>query len=39
MGMTALRDDAKRVLEKNFPQSDYLKAEAVKKSTSWWRLW
>ena len=30
---------AKRVLEKNFPQSDYLKAGGVKKSSSWWRLW
>ena len=39
MGMTALRDDSKRVLEKNFPQSTYLKAEGVKKSSSWWRLW
>lgn len=39
MGMSALRDDAKRVLEKNFPQSDYLKAKGVKKSSSWWRLW
>lgn len=39
MGMNALRDDAKRVLEKNFPQSDYLKAGGVKKSSSWWRLW
>ncbi len=39
MGMTALRDDSKRVLEKNFPQSDYLKPGGVKKSTSWWRLW
>jgi outer membrane protein assembly factor BamD len=39
MGMNALRDDAKRVLEKNFPQSDHLKAEGVKKSSSWWRLW
>jgi len=39
LGMTELRDDAKRVLEKNFPKSDYLKAGGVKKSTSWWRLW
>jgi outer membrane protein assembly factor BamD len=39
LGMTDLRDDAKRVLETNFPQSDYLKAGGVKKSTPWWRLW
>lgn len=39
LGMTALRDDAKRVLEKNFPGSDYLKVGGVKKSSPWWRLW
>lgn len=39
MGMTVLRDDAKRVLEKNFPQSAYLKPGGSGKSTSWWRLW
>jgi outer membrane protein assembly factor BamD len=39
MGMNLLRDDAKRVLEKNFPQSDQLQVGGVKKSTSWWRLW
>ena len=39
MGMSTLRDDAKRVLEKNYPRSDELKAEGVKKSSSWWRLW
>jgi outer membrane protein assembly factor BamD len=39
LGMTALRDDAQRVLAKNFPQSDFLKPESAKKSSSWWRLW
>jgi outer membrane protein assembly factor BamD len=39
LGMTALRDDSKRVLEKNFPQSEYLKSEQLRKSSSWWRLW
>ena len=39
LGMTALRDDAKRVLEKNFPRSDYLTVGGVKRSTPWWRLW
>jgi outer membrane protein assembly factor BamD len=39
LGMTGLRDDAKRVLEKNFPRSDFLKSGEVKKSTAWWRLW
>jgi outer membrane protein assembly factor BamD len=39
LGMAVLRDDAKRVLEKNFPGSDYLKVGGVKKSSPWWRLW
>jgi outer membrane protein assembly factor BamD len=39
LGMTTLRDDAKRVLEKNFPQSDHHKAGGLKKSSPWWRLW
>ncbi len=39
MGMTDLRNDAQRVLEKNFPASPYLKGQAFKKSKSWWRFW
>ena len=39
MGMTDLSNDAKRVLEKNFSQSAYLKGEGVKKSKRWWRFW
>jgi outer membrane protein assembly factor BamD len=39
MGMQALRDDAKRVLEKNFPQSAYIQGDGVKKSKNWWRFW
>jgi outer membrane protein assembly factor BamD len=39
MGMSPLRDDAKRVLEKNFPTSAYLQGSGLSKSKSWWRLW
>jgi len=39
LGMTALRDDAQRVLEKNYPQSVPLKAGEVKKASPWWRPW
>jgi outer membrane protein assembly factor BamD len=39
LGMTGLRDDAKRVLEKNFPQTHFLKSGGVKKNAAWWRLW
>jgi outer membrane protein assembly factor BamD len=39
MGMTDLRNDAQRVLAKNFPTSPYLKGQELKKSKSWWRFW
>lgn len=38
MGMTQLRDDAERVLVKNFPNSPYLKG-GPKKDTPWWQIW
>jgi outer membrane protein assembly factor BamD len=38
MGMTALRDDAKRILSINYPDSVYLKPTAAVNSKSWWRL-
>ena len=38
MGMTQLRDDAERVLLKNFPNSPYLKG-GPKKDTPWWQIW
>lgn len=39
LGMTELRDDAQRVLEKNFPQSAYLKAGQPSGGKSWWKFW
>jgi outer membrane protein assembly factor BamD len=39
LGMPELRDDAQRVLLKNFPQTDYLKAGGHKKDIPWWRIW
>ena len=42
LGMTTLRDDARRVLEKNYPQSAFLKADAkavFNPSSPWWKLW
>jgi outer membrane protein assembly factor BamD len=38
MGMTELRDDADRVMHKNFPDSAYFKGAAGKKDP-WWMLW
>jgi outer membrane protein assembly factor BamD len=39
LGMADLRDDAKRVLTKNFPETPFLKGEAPKKHVPWWRIW
>jgi outer membrane protein assembly factor BamD len=40
MGLTDLRDDALRVLQSNFPQSQYARVEALQNSDKpWWRLW
>lgn len=36
--MTELRDDADRVLRKNYPDSRYLK-EGVERQSAWWKLW
>ena len=37
LGMSELRDDADRVLRKNFPDSEYLKRGL--KDQPWWRFW
>lgn len=39
LGMTQLRDDAKRVLEKNYPRSEYLSRGFKAKSDPWWKFW
>ena len=38
MGMNDLRDDADRVMRKNFPTSRFYKDGLVRK-TAWWQLW
>jgi outer membrane protein assembly factor BamD len=38
LGMTDLRDDADRVMHKNFPDSAYFKGTGGRKD-SWWMLW
>lgn len=38
LGMTDLRDDADRVMQKNFPQSEYLTGRK-KNNEPWWKLW
>jgi outer membrane protein assembly factor BamD len=39
LGMKDLRDDAERVMVKNFPDSLYLKGRAPGRKTSWWEIW
>ena len=38
LGLTQLRDDARRVLDKNFPDSAYASGGAARKKR-WWQLW
>jgi outer membrane protein assembly factor BamD len=37
--MTDLRDDAERVLMKNFPNSKYLKGDPRRGDLPWWQIW
>jgi outer membrane protein assembly factor BamD len=39
LGMTQLRDDAKRVLEISYPQSEFLTTGEKKKDEPWWKVW
>ena len=40
LGLAELRDDAERVLRKNYPNSLFLTAQGVgAKPRSWWQLW
>ena len=39
LGLNQLRDDAERVLKKNFPNSRYLKGDPDSSDGSWWRIW
>ena len=39
LGMTQLRDDAKRVLALNYPKSEYLSLGYRTSTNPWWRFW
>jgi outer membrane protein assembly factor BamD len=39
LGMKDLRDDAERVMMKNFPKSPYLKGSGPRRDFSWWQIW
>ena len=38
LGMNELRDDAERVMRKNFPNSEYY-VRGLEKKEPWWKLW
>ena len=38
LGMTDLRDDAERIMRKNFPESRYYK-DGLARKEAWWKLW
>jgi outer membrane protein assembly factor BamD len=39
LGMTDLRDDAGRVMEKNFPDSRFFSDSSGKVEEAWWKFW
>lgn len=39
LGLTPLRDDAARVLEKNFPDSAFLGRGVASRAQPWWKFW
>ncbi len=39
LGMEQLRDDAKRVMEKNYPKSEYLSQGFKSSKDPWWKIW
>lgn len=39
LGMTQLRDDARRVIEKNYPRSMYLARGFKSTQEPWWKVW
>jgi outer membrane protein assembly factor BamD len=39
MGAKDLRDDAERVLMKNYPNSPYLKGDPRRAKVPWWQIW
>ena len=39
LNMTQMRDDTRRVMEKNYPQTPYLSQGFKAKAQPWWKLW
>ena len=39
LGLTQLRDDTRRVLANNYPDSTFIRPEKAENKKSWWKLW
>jgi outer membrane protein assembly factor BamD len=39
LGMTQLRDDSRRVMEKTYPKSEYLSRGFKSRQDPWWKFW
>jgi outer membrane protein assembly factor BamD len=39
LGMPKLRDDAARVLQQSFPNSEFLTGVRKKRTGPWWKIW
>ncbi len=39
LGMTQLRDDARRVMQSSYPQGAYATGTVKAKSNPWWKFW
>lgn len=39
LGLNDLRDDAVRVIKKNFPDSPYVTGKTINRDRPWWRFW
>ena len=39
LGMTQLRDDARRVMQSSYPQSEYLSKGFKSVDSPWWKVW
>ena len=39
LGMTQLRDDARRVMQASYPQSEYLSKGFKSAESPWWKVW
>ncbi|MBG9386809.1 outer membrane protein assembly factor BamD [Caenimonas aquaedulcis] len=39
LGMTSLRDDTRRVMERSFPKSEYLTRGFKSRQDPWWKFW